>query len=517
MREVFKRCDISSIVMTTIYKITIYACWYLSALMFLFFIRDGITDKKLILLLISLVVIYGIRSFFKVLYKSIANKSYYNIKHNIEMYYFNLFENLDYKQVEVMDKEFVSNKILEASFNITKLISDIGEYIIPCLFGVLILFIKLLDINYFMGIVFIVVLIIIIVASYNNTDSFNNINNYNDLLKDFIGKMLTIKRLNIFNFCYRTLDNNNESDIVFLKASETTDISFGNKIFIISMLILGSTFFFVGETTSRLGVILFILVIMVKLYDLLYQINPFIKNTKSTFKNINELNDQFKDMRPISYAKSFKRVLVKDAKISYGTSHFELKIPEFELLNKDHIDIMGKSGEGKSTILNVLRGLFELDEGSIFFDEKITKKYINAYYSTPNTAILNISLRDNLLLGEYISDEKLMDYISEINLTTWYNSLSKGLDTIINDDIDMEVRQKINLIRGIIQNCDCYFFDNPTLELDIDSEKKVASMIKKYFKDKTYIIISNRPIITTICKKHYFIKDHTLKSKEPLL
>ncbi len=517
MKEIFKKCDISSVVMTTLYKITIYACWYLFAFMFLNFIRDGITDTKLVFLVLSIIAIYIIRSILKTMYKSIASKSYHNIKHNIEMYYFSKFENLEYKEIEEMDRESLADKILRVSYNVTKIISDIGEYIIPCFIGLIILFIKLLDINVVLGLVIMFILIIVIMTSYNNSVLTNNINNYNDLLKDFISKMLTIKKLNVFNFCYRTLDANSESDICFLKNSESSDNSFNNKIFVICILILISTFIFVHETIARLGVILFFLIIMIKLVELLGQINPFIKNVKESFNNINELNSYFTSVRELNYISSFKNIKVSNAKVTYGDSSFALSIPEFELGVKDHIDIMGKSGQGKSTILNILSGLFTIDEGSIFVDGKITKKYLNSYYATPNTELFNISLRDNLLMGSTKSDEEIMDLINEIDLNSWYNSLSDGLDTIMNNDIDNVTRQKINLIRGLLMDREVFFLDNPTYEVDMETEKKVASMIKKHLKDKTYIIVSNRPVITTICKKHYFIKDHTLKNKEPLL
>jgi ABC-type transport system involved in cytochrome bd biosynthesis fused ATPase/permease subunit len=517
MKNIFKKCDMSSIILTTIYKISIYACWYLFAFMFLNFIRDGITDTKLIMLVISIIVIYAVRNVLKTLYKSTAPSSYHNIKHNIEMYYFSKFESLDYKAIENMELNTIADKILLVSYNITKIISDIGEYIIPCILGLIILFVKLLDINFILGIVILALLIFTVVTSYNNSAPVNNINNYNDLLKDFINKMLTIKKLNVFNYCYRLLDSYTESDICFLHNSENNDIKFSNKILVILMIMLLSTFIFIHETTSRLGIILFMLIIIVKLFDLLCSINPFIKNIRESIKNVDELNNEFISNREVEYIDNFKNVSVRDAIITYGSDKFSLNIPEFDLENKDHIDIMGKSGQGKSTILNILSGLFVLDSGTITIDGKCSKKYLNAYYSTPNTNLFNISLRDNLLLGSSSSDDYIIDLIREINLIDWFNSLSDGLDTIMNDDIDNTTRQKLNLIRGILLDRKVFFLDNPTYELDLESEKKVSSMIKKYLKDKTYIIVSNRPVITTICKKHYFIKDHTLKSKEPLL
>ena len=114
------------------------------------------------------------------------------------------------------------------------------------------------------------------------------------------------------------------------------------------------------------------------------------------------------------------------------------------------------------------------------------------------------------------SDEKILEYIEEIGLNDWYLSLDNGLDTIITNVSDVVLRS-INIIRAIVLDKNVYFFDEITLGMNLDGEKKVVAMLKKYFKDKTFIIISDRPILNNICNKHYFIKNHTLLEKESLL
>jgi len=91
MKELLKNTNISEWFLTGIYKVAIYICWFLFACAFNVFLRDSIDDVKLILLVISLLVLYGIRVFLKNLYKKNANNSYYNLKHAIEMYYFQKF------------------------------------------------------------------------------------------------------------------------------------------------------------------------------------------------------------------------------------------------------------------------------------------------------------------------------------------------------------------------------------------------------------------------------------------
>ena len=66
-------------------------------------------------------------------------------------------------------------------------------------------------------------------------------------------------------------------------------------------------------------------------------------------------------------------------------------------------------------------------------------------------------------------------------------------------------------------NKEIYFLDCPTEGMDTDTEKIVVTIIKKHLKKKTLLVVSDSTILTNICKKHYFIKDHTLLENEPLL
>lgn len=56
-----------------------------------------------------------------------------------------------------------------------------------------------------------------------------------------------------------------------------------------------------------------------------------------------------------------------------------------------------------------------------------------------------------------------------------------------------------------------YFFDEPTSNLDLLSEEKIMNMIEKYLVDKTYVIITHRPMIADLCNKHYVFERHMMK------
>ena len=105
MKELLKHTNKSEWLFIGIYKVAIYICWFLFACSFNVFLKDSLTDAKLIFLVLSLIVLYGIRVFLKNIYKKNANISYYNLKHSIEMYYFKKLKQLSYKNLEEIDKE----------------------------------------------------------------------------------------------------------------------------------------------------------------------------------------------------------------------------------------------------------------------------------------------------------------------------------------------------------------------------------------------------------------------------
>lgn len=512
----------NKIIITIILKNIIYLCWYSYAIIMSLFIKDGMTDNDIFYLIVSFLIIYFIRETAKHFYKKITLKAYHTYKHNIEMHYYKKLKSLSMNKIDEIDKEYLSDKMLEVSYNSTKCVCTTGEYIIPAIIGTIILIGKLVTINLIVAVVVSLLLVIILFLRhrYLLKQEVPKHNNYNDLLRDLVHNIKTIKKLNVFDFTVEKLDNCKDNDICIIKhTDEVSDIRLNNGIFIILSIILISIFFLLSGTVNRLGVMIFFIVVMLKLQDLLYQISPTIINFHETKKNKSILDSHFNEPEELKYENKFKKISVKDGVVNYK-SGVSIKIPNFDLNKGDQISILGKSGQGKSTILNVLSGASKLDEGKILFDNKEKDAVINAIHVTKETTILKISLRDNICLGEKVSDEELLKYIKEIGLNSWFNTLLYGLDTILDErEVKMteSQKQRINILRTIVSSKEIIFLDEPSHDLDIETEKLVATMITKYLKKKTIIIVTHRPTLTTICKKHFFIQNHILLETEPLL
>ena len=144
--------------------------------------------------------------------------------------------------------------------------------------------------------------------------------------------------------------------------------------------------------------------------------------------------------------------------------------------NGDKISIMGESGQGKTTVMNILAGLYPLETGNMLIDNKEQKNCrLDLVFVSQEVELFDLSIRDNLCLGKNIPDEILFQLLDEAGLMNWYNELPEGLETMVGErgiKLSAGQKQRLNLIRGILMNKDLYFFDEPTSNLDMVSERK---------------------------------------------
>ena len=176
---------------------------------------------------------------------------------------------------------------------------------------------------------------------------------------------------------------------------------------------------------------------------------------------------------------------------------------------------MGESGQGKTTVMNILAGIYPLENGVLKIDEKqIDDSKLDLVFVSQEVDLFDLSIRDNLCLGKDIPIEKIEQLLEDAGLDSWYKELPDGLDTLVGEKgikLSAGQKQRLNLIRGILIDKDLYFFDEPTSNLDSISEEKIIAMIDKYLKDKTYVIVTHREKLRDLCDKHYLMENHILE------
>ncbi|MFR4407805.1 MAG: ABC transporter ATP-binding protein, partial [Lachnospira sp.] len=166
------------------------------------------------------------------------------------------------------------------------------------------------------------------------------------------------------------------------------------------------------------------------------------------------------------------------------------------------IALVGESGAGKSTILNLVIGFNFATDGKVLVDgEDISRIDLRSYRKhlavVPQTSILfSGTIRDNITYGiENVSEEQLQEVVKAANLTDLIESLPKGLDTMVGEHggkLSGGQRQRISIARALIRNPQVIVLDEATSALDSISEKLIQEALNNLTKGRTTFIVAHR-------------------------
>lgn len=186
---------------------------------------------------------------------------------------------------------------------------------------------------------------------------------------------------------------------------------------------------------------------------------------------------------------------------SYDGKREVLKNVNMVFPKKSMTSIVGESGCGKSTVVNMLLGAYRPKNGTITVGEKeIEKLSREQYYSkiavvSYNTYIFNESVRQNFrLASRSIKDEEIYTFLEKVNLKDFIKN-NGGLDKVITEDatnISGGQKQRLALAISLAANKDIYVFDEATSNIDVESEAIIMANIKELSKTKSVIVISHR-------------------------
>lgn len=169
-----------------------------------------------------------------------------------------------------------------------------------------------------------------------------------------------------------------------------------------------------------------------------------------------------------------------------------------------HIGIVGTSGGGKSTLIQILLGLYEPSQGSVAIDDKNLFKYDRNSFRrqvgvvSQETFLLNSSLRNNLLYGKpNASTEELERAVEAAGLKELIDSLEDTYETIVGErglKLSGGQRQRVALARAILREPSILIFDEATSSLDGETEEKVQESLEQLIPGRTTLTIAHRLI-----------------------
>lgn len=213
-------------------------------------------------------------------------------------------------------------------------------------------------------------------------------------------------------------------------------------------------------------------------------------------------------------------ISLNDVTFSYDGKRDVLKDMTMHFDQTGMFGIVGESGCGKSTIVNLLFGAYRPQQGSITIGGKPLAAYSHkSYYShlsivSYNTYIFNETVRNNFLLARKdVNDAEINSALEKVNLLSFIQE-NGGLDKMITEDgsnISGGQKQRLALAVNLVANKDIYVFDEATSNIDIESEAIIMDNIKALSKEKCVIVISHRLANVVSSDVLYYLEDGELK------
>lgn len=221
------------------------------------------------------------------------------------------------------------------------------------------------------------------------------------------------------------------------------------------------------------------------------RINEFLKTEPEIKNTITELT-------PIKGDIEFKNVSF----VYPDTNIRALKDVSFTLKSGETLAILGKTGSGKSTILDLIGRLYDIDNGSVLIDGK-TISELNLYslrqsigYVPQDAFLFSDTIKNNIKFGkEDATDDEVIEAAKDAKVHKNIIGFSKGYDTVLGErgiTLSGGQKQRVSIARAIIKKPEILLFDDCLSAVDTETEEKILKNLVRLTKDKTTIIVSHR-------------------------
>jgi ATP-binding cassette subfamily C protein len=238
-------------------------------------------------------------------------------------------------------------------------------------------------------------------------------------------------------------------------------------------------------------------------------------NAREALKRINTIFDLEKEpayphLQNPFMKKKANSVTIRNLSFSYQKELPILKDVSLQIKEKQKVALVGASGNGKTTLAQLIVGFYQPDSGDIRYDG-ISYKEIgldvireHVYLVLQIPMLFNETIRFNLTFGKDVAESKIIEALEIAQLDDFLKTLPDGLDTLVGTNgvkLSGGQRQRISIARMIISDPNIVILDESTSALDIHTEEALFERLQPFLAERTTIIIAHR--LSTIKQADY--------------
>ena len=242
---------------------------------------------------------------------------------------------------------------------------------------------------------------------------------------------------------------------------------------------------------------------------LIENINDLTQNYQKFSVSISRVNDilenkLYDDVKYGDVNLDKVKGIIEFKNVSFSYPKEDTTLKNFSLLIEPHkkVAIVGSSGQGKSTLFNLITRIFDVNEGSILIDninildltEESLRKHISIIRQEP--FIFNRTIKENFeIIDNNITLDKIRKYTKMAYLDDYIMSLPKQYDTLLGEggvNLSGGQKQRLSIARTLSKKSEIILFDEATSALDNKSQEYIKKSIDNLVKDHTIVIVAHR-------------------------
>jgi len=254
-------------------------------------------------------------------------------------------------------------------------------------------------------------------------------------------------------------------------------------------------------------------------------LQSYLANIERAFALLDELPEVEEKAHPRSLARGTGRIVFENVSFTYGQNRPALEQVSFEVESGMCVGIVGTTGAGKTTLVNLLTRFYDPTEGQILLDGVDLRDYKLKDLRNQFAIVLQESVLFSTSLAENIayarpsaSEAEIVAAAKAANAHEFISRLPEGYQTLVGDRgmrLSGGERQRISVARAFLKDAPILILDEPTSSVDVRTETHILGAMERLAQGRTTLVITHRPSALKQCHVVVRIEKGRLAAIEP--